>query len=484
MYLEDQAAAAVPEPAAASWRLALWPAQLQRQAAVLGVLLLGAFVATSTWYALSQVSSGSLRGRLVQGALVLALVAIAAAALSFYQFLRKPLRAIREAAAFARDLDAHRGARLPIYTGAEEITELGRALNQVSQRLAEQTQELEAKNEHLHAILSAMTDGIVTTDEDGVIETANAAALRIFGYGEAQARGRRIDRLIPDFPFGGPAREGAAGLRLECEMMGRRSDGALFPLMLGLSAMRFSGRRRLVVTVRDVTERKRLERVKDRLIATMSHELRTPLTSVQGCLDLMAVGAFGNLSDEAKGLLNMARKNSDRLASVLNNMADVERIEGGALPFNLRPIEVLPFLHDALNAHQFLMHEYKIQLVLHAVVAGVKVMADPERLMQALTQLLHNAAKFSPPNAEVALEVTRRSGQVRIAVIDHGPGLLPELRARLFQKFEADTEAKGSGAGLGLAIAYAIVRRLGGKLDVVSRPHVETAFFIELPEVH
>lgn len=240
---------------------------------------------------------------------------------------------------------------------------------------------------------------------------------------------------------------------------------------------------RLTGTNADITERKAVEQMKNEFVATVSHELRTPLTAIIGSLALLHRETQNALSADVGMLINLAYQNSERLASLINDILDMEKIEAGLITFRLQPVELEPFLVKAIQLNRPYADKHGVRFALKAPVPQAKLRADPEPLMQVLANLLSNAAKFSPAGEEVEIhaEATRRS--VRVEVADRGPGVPEEFQGRLFQKFaQADSSStrQKDGTGLGLSISRAIIGRMGGSIGYSAAGKGAT-FYFELP---
>mgnify|MGYP001570505159 CR=1 FL=1 len=235
----------------------------------------------------------------------------------------------------------------------------------------------------------------------------------------------------------------------------------------------------------DVTELKRIDRMKSEFVSTVSHELRTPLTSIRGSLGLVSGGVAGALPERAKGLVEIAKNNCERLIRLINDILDSEKIESGKMQFELQPQELLPLLQQTLADNEGFAAQHQVKLALHAPRQPLKALVDSDRLLQVMTNLLSNAIKFSPAQGTVLVLLGRHAGRLRVEVSDNGPGIPEEFRQRIFQKFSqadsSDTRQKG-GTGLGLAISKAIVERMDGSLGFTSKVDVGTTFFFELPE--
>lgn len=234
----------------------------------------------------------------------------------------------------------------------------------------------------------------------------------------------------------------------------------------------------------DISERKEIDRLKNEFISTVSHELRTPLTSIHGSLGLLVGGVAGPLSERAQSMLDIAFKNSERLVRLINDILDIEKIESGKLVFYFKPIEIASLLAQAVEANRAYGEQLNVKFEITAVPPNLKINADADRMMQVMTNLLSNAAKFSPPHSIVKIGAQRLGANVRVTVRDEGMGIPANFRKEIFEKFaQADTSAarQKSGTGLGLSIAKAIVEKHGGEIGFESREGSGTTFYFTLP---
>lgn len=340
------------------------------------------------------------------------------------------------------------------------------------------------------AILDNVLDGIITVDHSGKIAAYNSAAANIFGYRRDQLIGQHFSVLLPPdnpqgelHPFGSLTNiDDVVGISREIEA--RRQNGEIFPLDLSISAVRRQGRPLYIGLVRDITERKRLEKIKNEFIATVSHELRTPLTSISGALGLVLGGAAGGMPDSMSSLLTIASKNSQRLSFLINDLLDMEKLSAGKMQFHIQSFELALLLQQAIETNQTFSTQRKISLLLQQPLPEVSIAVDSQRLMQVLTNLLSNAIKYSPENETVQIAAKVIGGLVRISVSDHGTGIPEEFYPRIFQKFaqadSSDTRKKG-GTGLGLAISRELVEHMGGKIGFESAIGQGSHFYIDFP---
>ncbi len=247
-----------------------------------------------------------------------------------------------------------------------------------------------------------------------------------------------------------------------------------------------SGVDEVLAIVRDISERKKAERLKNEFVSIVSHELRTPLTSIRGSLGLIAGAMAQELPPKVRSMVDIAHKNSERLVSLVNDILDIDKIESGKMVFNWKPVGFLAIVEQSIEANRAYAEHFDVTFVLQTDLQDVKVYADGERLMQVLANLLSNAVKFSPAGSEVQVAVTRCGDNIRVTVTDTGPGIPEEFHGRIFQKFaqadSSDTRQKG-GSGLGLSISKAIIERHNGRIGFDTMPNEGTTFFFEVPEL-
>ena len=241
---------------------------------------------------------------------------------------------------------------------------------------------------------------------------------------------------------------------------------------------------RVLGTNWDITERKRIELMKGQFISTVSHELRTPLTSIRGALGLACGGQLGDIPEQALPMLQIALRNSEHLTELVNDLLDMEKLSSGEMCFEMQAQPLWPLLVEAVASGEAYAAQHQVSLHLLPADESLQVEVDGQRLRQVMNNLLSNAAKFSPPQAEVRISLSAEQGRVRVAVQDQGPGVPPAFRSRIFQRFAqadaSDTRQKG-GTGLGLAISRELIERMGGEIGYHSPPGEGATFYFELP---
>lgn len=340
------------------------------------------------------------------------------------------------------------------------------------------------------AIFDAASDMIVTIDRAGRIESVNRAGELMLGYEPGELVGMAASALLKadvDRPSDLSQillrmRRHEPGTPFELEVIGK--DGRIVPVDANVGELMEADGAHFVAILRDSAERRRIERSKDEFISTVSHELRTPLTSIAGSLGLLTGGAAGEIPDKAKRLVSIAETNSRRLVRLISDILDIEKMQSGAMKFAFAPVDLGELTTRAVEAMSGLSVELGVRFAVLATDSQTLVRGDADRLTQVITNLLSNAAKFSPREQAVEVSVEILAGGARLSVRDHGPGIPVEFQSRIFGKFaQADasnTRQKG-GTGLGLAICKQIVERHGGRIWFESQPGAGAVFHVDLP---
>jgi PAS domain S-box-containing protein len=346
-------------------------------------------------------------------------------------------------------------------------------------------------------ILNAIVDGIITLNNSGHICYANPAACNIFSLTPEKLIHQPISHIIQqadaekiihyikqDAAQDNVLDDLDLNEKIGIEMLGRRSQDNNFPIEFQLSSIKRKQEKMYIAVIRDLSERKRLERLKNDFISTTSHELRTPLTSILGALKLLESGALGILSDATTKLVRIANQNGNKLALLINDLLDMDKLLSGKMQFNLEEQPLLPLVTQAIENIEAYAQEYQVHVGLDCSDESIGVNVDTQRLQQVLTNLLSNAAKFSPQGGLVAVHVRRVHNIVRIEIIDNGMGISPEAQANLFSKFyqvDSSSTRKAGGTGLGLAISKELIAGMKGTIGVNSQLGKGSCFYLELP---
>ncbi|HEC91041.1 MAG TPA: hybrid sensor histidine kinase/response regulator, partial [Alphaproteobacteria bacterium] len=386
--------------------------------------------------------------------------------------------------------------KIPATDNKSEIGEMAHAveefkINAIARRRAELN--LRDSEEKSRSVLESVIDGIITINTRGGIETFNPAAEEIFGYRAGEVVGNNVKMLMPE-PYHGE-HDGylknfmdtgdAKVIGIGREVTGLRKNGGRFPMELAVGEMKVAGKRMFTGIVRDITERKKAEKMKSEFVSTVSHELRTPLTSVMGSLSLVRGGAAGEVPEKALAMVDIAYKNSDRLVRLINDILDSEKLASGNMNFRMETLDVMELVERSIEENKGYGEEHNVTFTVRDRLAGAKINGDADRLLQVLANLMSNAAKFSPDGEKVELSVSRKDDRIRIAVTDRGPGIPDEFRNSIFGRFSqsdsSDTRQKG-GTGLGLSISKAIVEKHDGAIGFETEIGIGTTFSFDLPD--
>ena len=347
---------------------------------------------------------------------------------------------------------------------------------------------LRASEARSRSLIHNMLGGLITLDGNGHIETINRSGERIFGYGAGELTGQHVSVLIPEAlrasspTFLQRAFREAIGRVTEWE--GRRSNGEVFPLELSFFEFSDVGGRHFAGNVRDISERREVDRLKNEFVSTVSHELRTPLTSIKGAMQLLLHDESLVASEGHRQLVGVALNNTERLIRIVNDMLDVAKIEAGRLNLQRRPTAVGDLVRTSVQNVEQIARGAGVRLVADVAEGLPALDVDPDRMVQALVNLLSNALKFAPDGSDVT--ITARSapdGRVTLSVRDRGSGIPAEQASRLFQKFQqldGGGARKIHGTGLGLAITRGLVEQHGGRIEVQSAPGEGTTFRITM----
>lgn len=318
-------------------------------------------------------------------------------------------------------------------------------------------------------------DAVVTFDEKGVIRECNQAAFRLLAG--------------PSRPLTGQPAEQALGASMVDLMHNNvttltRGNGQEFPAELVWSSWREKGRMQYTLVIHDLTERQRIDRMKDEFLATVSHELRTPLTSVLGALGLISSGMAGTLPQAVVEMAAIAKRNGERLGKLIDDVLDLTKLEGGQMVLYVRSSNPYALLMDAVDGIKAAADVDDVKLSVSGTRPCPPIKVDPDRFLQVMANLLSNALKHSEAGDTIWVRLSCVDQLVKISVRDEGPGVDPDFRKRMFEKFsqaDATDQRSQGGSGLGLYVSRLFVERMGGRIFCDSRLGSGATFTVEFP---
>ncbi len=395
------------------------------------------------------------------------------------------------------------GTRIPVLLSVTALINkdndisgyLGMAVDLREQK--KQERQLHDNQEFFRALYENSLDAHVQTDITKGFIGANAAALKLFGCADIdEFLALSPAELSPEYQSDGQlSSEKALAMMITAmqtgshkfEWLHQRVDGTQFDAEVVLVRMTIGGKDLLQGTVRDISERKRAEQIKNAFISTVSHELRTPLTSISGVLGLVEQGVLGAIPDAALSMIKMAHRNSLRLSDLINDLLDIEKLAAGQMIFEMQEQRLMPLIQQAVNSLTTYFSQFKVHCTINALIDPT-IYVDERRIIQVLTNFLSNAAKFSYEGGQIEVVVKLLDGNinplVRVALIDHGIGMQDNFKVKIFQKFSqedtSDTRKKG-GTGLGLAICKELIERMHGQIGFESNHNQGSCFYFDLP---
>jgi PAS domain S-box-containing protein len=361
-----------------------------------------------------------------------------------------------------------------------------RLRRELTQRIKAE-QGLRDSEAQMRAILGSAVDGIITINDRGIMELANPAAERIFGYRADEMIGQNVKMLMPN-PYHDEHDQYIENYKrtrqpkiigIGREVVGRRKDGSIFPLDLAVSEVQLGNRRIFTGMVRDISARKAVEeelhkakeeaeranRAKDHFLAVLSHELRTPLTPVLATMSYVETNP--DVPQELKEELTTMRRNVEMEARLIDDLLDLTRISRGKIELHCEVVDAHVSLRSALEICQSDIESKDILVSIALRAKQHHVLADPARLQQIFWNIVKNAVKFTPRGGQITLRSTNEENKLRIQISDSGIGMDSETLPRIFNAFEQGertvTRTFG-GLGLGLAIARALVDAHQGRI--------------------
>jgi PAS domain S-box-containing protein len=392
----------------------------------------------------------------------------------------------------------------------EQAAELAASTEEAA-RQAERTRELAAERT---AVLGNIADGVIIADGDGRISFMNAAAARIHGakhLGIASAEWSSAYNLLTldgePYPPGelplARALQGTEAIR-DAEWLIERPDGTRVHAQGSAAPVMAADGQTMgaVLTLRDVTEQRRREAERERLLderdaalaelkdvmrsrsrfyASMSHELRTPINAIIGYTELLTEQVYGEIPDEQRAALDRIGRSARHLLDLVNDVLDLSKIEAGKLTIEVEPTQIQPLIEDLEATMSPLASSHDVELRFDMDAScGRPIHTDPRRLRQILMNLLSNAIRYGA-GEPVDVRCARSGGWVRISIEDRGPGIDAESLEAIFDEFVQLEHMDRGGTGLGLAIARTLAQSLGGDVLVESEPGSGSTFTIQLP---
>ena len=360
--------------------------------------------------------------------------------------------------------------------------ELYRLIRDQAEDLGRMFREQQIETSRSQAILEAVADGVIVTDANRRITLFNAATEQILGLKRSQIIGESLQQFSG--LFGHAAKAWMETIQKWSKDPNTYQTGEIYTehitledgQVVSVHLSPVSMRDKFLGTVsifRDITHQVEVDRLKSDFVATVSHELRTPMTSIRGYVDILLMGAAGELNEQQTQFLDIVKGNTKQLAILVNDLLDISRIEAGRVTLSLQELDLDELANEAISALVHLSEEenktMQIELEPHPEIPTA--LGDRDRVRQILNNLLENAFHYTPENGKIKLELLHKNKELQINVIDDGIGIPPEVQPQIFERFyrgEHPYVLATSGTGLGLAIVRSLVEMHNGRIWIES----------------
>lgn len=396
------------------------------------------------------------------------------------------------AARFARKEFLH--APLSVMDEVGEVDkvfhEMANALTAAQVKEHEMLDQLQAGKDRLDRVIENIPIAVVVADEKGTVQSFNSSAERTFLYKRDDIQGKSLTKLFANTAQNGGAveflnsftdAESANSLQMEAVSAERE----VIPAEVSVTRFDSPEGVRYLATIKDISERFRLEQLKRDFYAMVSHDIRTPLSSINGILQLVQRGRYGDVPEEVDDKLNIAEKNVDKLLELVNKLLEIEKLESGTLELSITKVKLSEIISQSVETTAQFAEAHKVEL--QAEKTDLTVNADSLYVGNVLTNLISNAIKFSPENTKVVIETKDLGEFAEISVTDKGPGVPIRMQSQIFEKYRQAraNRDRARGFGLGLAICKSIVELHGGTIGVESQEAGEnpgSRFWFRLPK--
>jgi len=392
------------------------------------------------------------------------------------QATTQPIRQLTQAA--RRIASGELGQKIPVLT-VDESGQLANAFNEMSSSLKDLVAEISDEKTKLTNILSNMADGVIMTDDEGRVLLANQAAERMFDFDGEKVRGEHLIEVVRDYEID-RALKSCLETSMEYTAQLDFGSGKRFIRVIAVPLVT-DGLTGALLLFQDLTELKGLQTMRRELVGNISHELRTPLAGIKAIIETLQNGAISDRK-AAKDFLTRVDSEIDRMMQMVMELTELSRIESGRGDLKRDTVNLNSLIEEAIASFKPQADRKSIALSAELFTDLPLIRADKDRIYQVITNLVHNAIKFTHSGGAVLISTEGSENWVLVKVSDTGVGISKEDLTRIFERFyKADKARSGEGAGLGLAIAKHVVQAHGGNIWVESEEGKGSTFFFNLP---
>ena len=371
----------------------------------------------------------------------------------------------------------------PSIYSKDEIGRLARAIGDMSDEIKDKMEKIKSESRKLDIVLSSMFEGVIVTDKAGIIILMNPALRKLF-FVEHDPIGRRplevirntavqdiVDRILQDKQ------------RLATEEISVSLPEEKILKINGAAIIRNDNLEGAVLVFHDISELRRLEKMRQDFVANVSHELRTPVSSIKGYAETLLEGAIED-KENARDFVSIIHQDSDRLAKLIDDLLDLSKIESGKMKMAFLPVDPATLIKRTVSVIENQAKEKNISLKLDLPVLLPVIQADETRFCQVMINLLDNAVKYTPDNGTVAISAGVKEKFLQVDIIDTGIGIPEQDISRIFERFYRVDKGRSrelGGTGLGLSIVKHIVQAHGGQVWLKSELGQGSTFSFTIP---
>lgn len=425
------------------------------------------------------------KGALLKVSLIIMVAALLSglvALLFSVRFSRRIVSPIKEMIQVTKEISRGNFTRVSRIKYQDELGQLEKAFNFMAEKLKQSLDDLDDRTTKMEAILSSMVDGVLAVDEHGKIILVNPVAEKMFNIDKKEAYGRHLIEVIRNYELNEfinvSLKKGVVSFKELVLLPGEQI------LRVHVSPFKdFSGKiMGVVAVIRDITELRRLEKMRSDFVANVSHELRTPLTSIKGFVETLLDGAYRDPS-LSKRFLSIIDFEARRLYRLINDLLDLSQLETNQVRLNLEDVSLKEIIEEVMMIFDARLKEKDLKFSTQLSENLSKVKADPDLLRQVFINLVDNAVKYTPPGGKIWIEAQESDEFIEVGVCDTGIGIPTQDIPRLFERFYRVDKARSrqlGGTGLGLSIVKHIVKSLGGDIKVESKLGEGSKFILTL----
>jgi two-component system phosphate regulon sensor histidine kinase PhoR len=393
---------------------------------------------------------------------------------------RRITRPIRRATRAAEKIASGQFGQQIEIQSSDELGRLGYAFNKMSTNIQEMLTTISDERSKLSTILSSIADGVIMTDSKGTMLLANKAAESLFNFEESKAIGKHLIEITFNYEIELLFQKCTSSGQRQIAFIDTPSGRFLRIIAVPLKTDKFSGASLLF---QDLTEIRTMQTMRREFVGNISHELRTPLAAIKAVVETLQDGAIDD-KEIAQDFLNRVYDEVDKMTQMVSELIELTRIESGKASLNLEPLNLNALIGEVIARLQPQAERKQINIITTLSEKILFVQADREKIQQVITNIVHNAIKFTPPEGEISVYTDTSSAEVTVRVKDTGIGISREDLPRIFERFfKADKSRSQSGSGLGLAIAKHIIQAHNGKIWVESQEGQGSTFSFSIPIV-